>query len=81
MPIHFAMAYSREPEPPAPADDHQTPEPAEPTAPPSPPSGAEEAAITPEQLARVVRRLESGFYDRAEVREQIARRVREELDP
>jgi hypothetical protein len=39
-----------------------------------------EAGITPEQLARVVRRLETGFYDRAEVREEIARRILDDLD-
>jgi hypothetical protein len=38
-------------------------------------TGSDDASITPEQLAKVIRRLETGFYDRAEVREQIARRI------
>ena len=37
--------------------------------------------MTPERLKQVIRRLETGFYDTPEVREQIARRVRKELDP
>jgi len=37
--------------------------------------------ITPERLKQVIRRLETGFYDAPEVREHIARRVRQELDP
>jgi hypothetical protein len=36
--------------------------------------------ITPERLHQVIRRLETGFYDTSDVREQIARRVRKELD-
>ena len=74
------MAYSHKPDPPASAGDHQMPaadsNPAE-----TAPSGApDEAGLTPEQLAKVVRRLEHGFYDRAEVREEIAQRVLDELD-
>ena len=34
----------------------------------------------PRALEEVIRRLESGFYETAEVREQIARKVRKELD-
>jgi hypothetical protein len=77
MPIYLAMANPREPEP-APADDGQTPE-EEPMSPENAPDRGE-GGITPEQLANVIRRLETGFYDREEVREQIARRVIEELD-
>ncbi|MGH7579213.1 MAG: hypothetical protein ACREM9_03510 [Gemmatimonadales bacterium] len=52
--------------------------------PPPEPSVPDEASdpegLTPERLRQLIRRLESGFYDTAEVREQIARRVRKELD-
>ena len=59
----------------------QDSEPPEPTSPESFPStGSGEAGVTAEQLARVVRRLEAGFYDQAEVREQIARRALDDLD-
>jgi hypothetical protein len=33
------------------------------------------------QLTKALRKLETGFYDGPEVREHIARRVREELGP
>jgi hypothetical protein len=39
-----------------------------------------EDGMTPERLHEVIRRLESGFYETAEVREEIARKVRKELD-
>jgi hypothetical protein len=81
MPIYIAMAQSHQPDPPASADDGQTP-PMDPTSAETAPSGASgEAGITSEELAKVVRRVERGFYDRVEVREQIARRVLDELDP
>lgn len=44
-------------------------------------SGSEPDGVTPERLTKVIRRLETGFYDSPEVREHIARRVREELGP
>ena len=44
-------------------------------------SDSGQESITPERLTKVIRRLENGFYDSPEVREHIARRVREELDP
>jgi hypothetical protein len=48
------------------------------------PSAAEEApvgeGITPARLQQVIQRLSSGFYDRVEVRDEIARRVHKELD-
>ena len=81
MPIYVTMAFPQESEPPIPTDDGQMPE----VGPMSPDSGpgssSGEAGITPEQLARVMRRLESGFYDRSEIREEIARRVLDDLDP
>jgi hypothetical protein len=39
-----------------------------------------EDGMTPERLREVIRRLESGYYDSAEVREEIARKVRKDLD-
>jgi hypothetical protein len=44
-----------------------------------PGTGAGQESITPERLTEVIRKLETGFYDSAPVREHIARRVREEL--
>ncbi len=80
MPIYVTMAYPQESEPPVPTGDGQQPE-VDPMSPDSgPSSGSGDEGITPEQLARVVRRLESGFYDRAEVREEIARRILDDLD-
>ncbi|HEY7613870.1 MAG TPA: hypothetical protein VH764_12795 [Gemmatimonadales bacterium] len=79
MPIYITMAYSHEPDPPAPADDR--PPGAEPESGGTGSGGAPgDAAITPEQLAKVLRRLESGFYDRADVSERIARRLLDEPD-
>jgi hypothetical protein len=46
-----------------------------------PGTGAGHESITPERLREVIRKLETGFYDSAPVREHIARRVREELGP
>ena len=43
-------------------------------------SPSREDGMTPERLQEVIRRLESGHYETAEVREEIARRVRKELD-
>jgi hypothetical protein len=42
---------------------------------------SDQESITPERLTKIIRNLESGFYDSPEVREHIARRVREELGP
>ena len=81
MPIYVAMAYPQESEPPVPSGDDHMPE-ADPMNPDSGPgSSSGEAGVTPEQLARVIRRLESGFYDRSEIREEIARRVLDDFDP
>lgn len=74
------MAFSPEPEPLTAASDPNSSG-TEPTRPPVLPDGSpEEPALTREQLARVTERLKTGFYDRAEVREQIARRALEDLD-
>jgi hypothetical protein len=82
MPIYVAMAHSQEPEPPPAGDAPQIPE-VKSMSPEDAPSGDDtaEAGITAEELARIVRRMETGFYDRAEIRDQIARRLLDELDP
>jgi hypothetical protein len=80
MPIYVAMADSPEPEPspggerPMPEVDGMHPEQAAGSRP-------GDAGLTPEELARVVRRLETGYYDRPEVRDQIARRALDDLAP
>ena len=81
MPIYIAMAHPHEPGPPASADDGQMPAADPESAEPDSGDASGEASVTPEQLAKVGRRLESGFYDRAEVRAQIARRLLDEMDP
>jgi hypothetical protein len=73
MPIVVTMAFSHEPDQPGGNDGGDLP--------PSDPLAPEDATgLTPERLRQLIRRLESGFYDTPEVREQIARRVRKELD-
>jgi hypothetical protein len=47
--------------------------------PDQPGSGPSNAGLTPEELAKVVRRLETGFYERPDVRDQIARRALDDL--
>jgi hypothetical protein len=77
MPIIVTMAASHEPDGPgrgasgnAPAEDSSTLG-----------AAASQDGITRERLAKVIRRLASEFYDTPEVREHVARRVREELNP
>jgi hypothetical protein len=81
MPIIVTMEFPYESDQPGSAGDGDTPEadPATPDADPSAGSGQE--SITPERLTKVIRNMETGFYDTPEVREHIARRVREELGP
>jgi hypothetical protein len=81
MPKIMTMKFPSESGEPGSVGDGDTPE-VDPTiqgADPSTRSGQE--GITPEQLAQIIRRMESGFYDTPEVREQVARRIREELGP
>lgn len=81
MPIIVTMKPPHESDQPGSAGDREDPE-ADPKTPGTDPSiGSGQARLTPEQLTKIIRKLETGFYDRPEVREQIARRVREELDP
>jgi hypothetical protein len=70
MPKSVTMSSTHESDPPGMADENEPP-----TMDPS-----REDGMTPERLQEVIRRLESGFYETAEVREEIARRVRKELD-
>ena len=71
MPISVTMAATHESDPPGTADGREPPA-IEPST---------EDGMTPDRLHEVIRRLESGFYETAEVREEIARKVRKELDP
>jgi hypothetical protein len=81
MPIIATMEFPHESDQPGSAGDGETPEadPATPGTDPSTGSGPE--GLTPERLTKVIRKMETGFYDTPEVREHIARRVREELGP
>jgi hypothetical protein len=45
------------------------------------PDGADSRPdITPERLREILGRIESGFYDRAEIRDEVARRAARDLD-
>jgi hypothetical protein len=49
----------------------------------SPPAAGDSAAasrISPERLREVLSRLEHGFYDRADVRDTVARKLEKDLD-
>jgi hypothetical protein len=76
MPIFVTMAFSHESEQPGRTDGDATSG----SDPLVPGDAGVPDGITPERLQQIIRRLESGFYDSPEVREQIARRVRKELD-
>jgi len=75
MPKIMTMEFPFESEQPGNAGDGDRPE-ADPATP-----GSGQEGITPERLTKVIRNMESGFYDTPEVREHIARRIREELGP
>jgi hypothetical protein len=75
MPKIVTMEFPYESEQPSNAGDGDTPE-ADPATP-----GSGQEGITPERLTKIIRYMESGFYDTPEVREHVARKVREELDP
>jgi hypothetical protein len=76
MPILVSMASSHDSDQPGTADGGETPE-MDRSIPGATPG---QDGITPERLKKVIRRLETGFYDSVEVRDQIAKRVRKELD-
>lgn len=78
MPIIVTMKPPCESHQPGSAGDRENPE-ADPKTPGTDPSIG--SSLTPEQLTKVIGKLETGFYDSPEVREHIARRVHEELDP
>jgi hypothetical protein len=77
MPIIVTMAAAHEPDGPGRGASGNAPD--EDSSPLG--TGTGKDRITGERLAEVIRRLESGFYDAPEVREHVARRVREELNP
>ena len=80
MPKIMTMKFPYESEEPGSVGDGDTPE-VDPTIHADPSTGSGQEGITPEQLAQVIRKMESGFYDTPEVREHIARRIRGELGP
>ena len=45
----------------------------------APPTRSDPSCLTAEQLATVIRRLDTGFYERVEVRERIARGILADL--
>ena len=71
MPIFVTMASSHE-QPGGPEGDEPSPG--------DPLTADDASSLTPERLRQLIKRLESGCYDTPEVRDQIARRVRKELD-
>jgi hypothetical protein len=76
MPIIVPMAFSHDSDQPDTADGGEAPEMDR-----SIPGATQgQDGITPERLKKVIRRLDTGFYDTVEVRDQIAQRVRKELD-
>jgi hypothetical protein len=75
MPISVTMAFSHESEQPGIPRDGAVPRPDRSAG----ESGSDEA-LSAERMARIIRRLDSGFYDSPEVREQIAREALKELD-
>jgi hypothetical protein len=77
MPIFVTPAFSHESDQPNTAGGGEPPQ----MDPPIPGATPDQDGITPEQLQQVIRRLETGFYDTPEVRDLIARKVRQELDP
>lgn len=81
MPTIVTMTFPHESDQPSSAVGGDTPE-ADPTTPGTDPNtGSGQESITPERLTKVIRRLQTGFYDSPDVREQVARRIREELGP
>lgn len=81
MPIFVTMEFPHESDQPEPTGGWDTPEADRATSGTAPSTGSGQESITPERLTKVIRRLETGIYDSPEVREHIARRVREELGP
>lgn len=80
MPIIVTMQFPHESDQPGTTGDPGAPE-ADPTQGAEPSIGSGQEGITSERLAEIIRNMETGFYDSPEVREHIARRVREELGP
>jgi hypothetical protein len=76
MPTTVTMAFSHDSDQPGGNDGPETPRPEASSAEAAP----DRDGITPERLQQVIKRLGSGFYDVAEVREEIARRVHKELE-
>jgi hypothetical protein len=81
MPTIVTMTFPSESDQPGSAGDGDTFEADPATLGSDSSTGSDQEAITPEQLTKIIRNMETGFYDTPEVREHIARRIREELGP
>lgn len=81
MPIIVTTEFSHESDQPSGGGRGEAPEADSTPQGTDPSTGAVQESLTPERLAKVIRKLETGFYDSVEVREHIARRVREALGP
>jgi len=77
MPTSVTMQFPHKSDQPGRAGHKDTPEADPATQGPGPST----ESLTPERLRKVIRNMETGFYDTPEVLEHIARRVREELGP
>jgi hypothetical protein len=81
MPTIVTMTFPSESDQPGSAGAGDTVEADAATQGSAPSTGPDQEAITPEQLAKIIRNMDTGFYDTPEVREHVARRIREELGP
>jgi hypothetical protein len=63
MPIIVMMEFPQESDPPGSAGNGDTPEADPATQGTDPTIGPDPASITPERLTKIIRRMETGFYD------------------
>jgi hypothetical protein len=77
MPISLTMTLSRESERPGGSGDGEMPH----VDPSNREPGDDPEGISSERLAQIIKRLETGFYDSPEVRDHIARKAIEDLEP
>jgi hypothetical protein len=81
MAIIATTEFPHESDRPGSAGEGESPEADPATLGTDPSTGSGPEGLTPDRLTKVIRSMETGFYDTPEVREHIARRVREELGP
>ncbi len=77
MPIIVTTTFPHDSDQPGHPGDEATP----PMDPSSPDASSTRDGISSDRLSEIIKRLESGFYDSPEVREQIARKALKDLDP